>query len=200
MEVRMRGVVLTVDQRSSRTSRDLVPDTLDRLGAGALLPFERTAGDEIQGVFTDPAAAVAAVETLLRSDAWAIGIGIGDIEDPLPTHARAGRGPAYVHARQAVNRAKQAAARVAVVGDPPYRATQLETALWLWSGLLSRRTDRGWEVADLAAEGRTHDEIARRLGITQPAVTQRAQAAGIVDAGRARQLAAELLAEALEES
>jgi len=196
----MRAAVLTVDQRSSRTSRDLVPDTLARLGAGALLPFERTAGDEIQGVFTDPEAAVNAVEALLRSETWAVGIGIGAIEDPLPEHARAGRGPAYVNARNAVNRAKQAPARVAVVGDHSYRATQLETSLWLWSGVLSRRTKGGWEVADLAAEGKTHDEIARQLGITQPAVTQRAQAAGIVDAGRARRLAAELLGEALEES
>jgi hypothetical protein len=196
----MRAVVLTADQRSSRTSRDLVPDTLAGLGAGALLPFERTAGDEIQGVFTDPEAAVTAVETLLRSETWAVGIGIGAIDDPLPDHARAGRGPAYVHARNAVNRAKQVSARVAVVGDDPYRASQLETSLWLWSGVLSRRTKRGWEVADLAAVGMTHDEIARQLGISQPAVTQRAQAAGIVDAGRARQLAVELLAEALEEN
>jgi hypothetical protein len=199
MEVGMRAVVLTADQRSSRTSRDLVPDTLARLGEGALLSFERTAGDEIQGVFVDPDAAVAAVESLLRSETWAVGVGIGPIEEPLPDHARAGRGPAYVNARDAVNRAKQAPARVAVVGDEERRAAQLETALWLWSGVLSRRTKGGWEVADLAAEGKTHDEIARQLGITQPAVSQRAQAAGLVDAGRARRLAAELLGEALEE-
>jgi hypothetical protein len=196
----MRAVVLTADQRSSRSSRDLVPDTLAGLGIGGLLPFERTAGDEIQGVFIDPEAAVAAVESLLRSETWAVGIGIGTIEDPLPDHARAGRGPAYVHAREAVNRAKQVPAHVAVVGDDDYRARQVETALWLWSGILSRRTKGGWVVADLVAEGKTHDEIATQLGISQPAVTQRAQAAGLVDAGRARRLAVELLGEALEEN
>ena len=37
----MRVVVLTADQRSSRSTRDLVPDTLTEIGAGALLPFER---------------------------------------------------------------------------------------------------------------------------------------------------------------
>jgi hypothetical protein len=196
----MRALVLTADQRSSRTTRDLVPDTLTALGSGSLLPFERTAGDEIQGVFIDPEAAVDAVESLLRSETWAVGLGIGTIEDPLPDHARAGRGPAYVHAREAVNRAKQVPARVAVVGDEQYRARQLETALWLWSGILSRRTKGGWVVADLVAEGKTHDEIAAQLGITQSAVTQRAQAAGLVDAGRARRLAGELLGEALEEN
>ena len=196
----MRVLVLTADQRSSRTTRDLVPDTLTMLGSGSLLPFERTAGDEIQGVFTDPEPAVDAVESLLRSETWAVGLGIGTIEDPLPDHARAGRGPAYVHAREAVNRAKQVPARVAVVADEQYRARQLETALWLWSGILSRRTKGGWVVADLVAEGKTHDEIAAQLGITQSAVTQRAQAAGLVDAGRARRLAGELLGEALEEN
>jgi hypothetical protein len=196
----MRVVVLTADQRSSRSTRDLVPDTLTELGAGALLSFERTAGDEIQGVFTDPGAAVEAVASLLRSETWAVGIGIGTIEDPLPDHARAGRGPAYVHAREAVDRAKQVPAHVAVVGDDQYRGRQLETALWLWSGILSRRTKGGWVVADLVAEGRTHDQIAAQLGISQPAVTQRAQAAGLVDASRARRLAVELLGETLEEN
>jgi predicted transcriptional regulator len=76
----------------------------------------------------------------------------------------------------------------------------VETALWLWSAILARRTSGGWVVADLVAEGKTHHEIANQLGISQPAVTQRARAAGLADAGRARQLAVELLGEALEEN
>ena len=79
------------------------------------------------------------------------------------------------------------------MGDaPPARA--LETTLWLWAAVLGRRTSRGWEVADLAAEGLSYDEIARRLGISPSAVSQRAAAAGIVESRRARELAADLTA------
>ena len=52
--------VMTVDQRGSRTGPDMVPQTLDRLAeilTGDRAPvagFERTAGDEIQGVLENP--------------------------------------------------------------------------------------------------------------------------------------------------
>lgn len=193
----MQSVVLTVDQRSSRTGGDLVPEVLDRLAETAMLPFERTAGDEVQGLFNDPEGVVRAVGALLRADAWTIGVGIGDVEEPLPDHARAGRGPAYVHAREAVNRAKQTPQHVAVVGTPDYRAVQVESVLWLWAGVLSRRTERGWEVADLLATGLSHREVGEQLGITQSAVSQRAQVAGLVEARRAEKLVAQLIGEAL---
>ena len=193
----MRAVVLTVDQRSSRTGADLVPGALDRLAETAALPFERTAGDEIQGLFTEPGGVVTAVATLLRTGEWTIGVGIGVVEEPLPDHARAGRGSAYVHARKAVNRARQAPQHVAVVGTPDYRAEQVEAVLWLWAGVLSRRTERGWEVADLVATGLSHREVGERLGISQSAVSQRARVAGLVEARRAEQLVAQLVGEAL---
>jgi predicted transcriptional regulator len=49
-------------------------------------------------------------------------------------------------------------------------------------------------VADLLAEGLTRREIGVKLGISQSAVTQRAQAAGFVEEQRGRVLAADLLA------
>jgi hypothetical protein len=48
-------------------------------------------------------------------------------------------------------------------------------------------------VADLLAEGLSRREIGVKLGISQSAVTQRAQAAGVVEEQRGRALAAELL-------
>jgi len=91
----MAVAVLTVDQQSSRSGPDLVPATLVALAEVSLLrSFERTVGDEFQGVADDPAALVTAVERLLREGTWNIGIGIGSVEEPLPPHARAGRGPA----------------------------------------------------------------------------------------------------------
>jgi hypothetical protein len=194
----MRAIVLTADQRGSRGSPDLVDRASTAYAAGALLPFDRTAGDEMQALYTDPAAVVATVEALLREDAWNIGLGIGEVETPLPEHARAGRGEAYVRAREAVTRAKHSPYRLAV-GGPGYRSRQVETVLWLWAGVLTRRTPKGWEVADLVASGATHQQVGDRLGITQSAVSQRGQAAGLVEAARARQLATELLTDLLEE-
>jgi hypothetical protein len=196
----MRVVVLTVDQHGSRTEPDRVPAALDALATIPIrLAFQRTAGDEFQGVVDDPAALPVALEHLLRSDVWNIGIGIGEIETPLPDQARAGRGPAYVAAREAVTAAKSSPWRVRVSG-PSEGARALESAVWLWAALLARRTDRGWEVADLVGQGLTYEETAARLGITQSAVSQRAAAAGIAEGRRARELVEFLTRTALEEA
>lgn len=191
----MDVVVLTVDQDGSREGTDQVPVALETLSAVATrLPFERTVGDEFQGVLDDPAALVAALEQLLRAGAWNVGIGIGEIETPLPDTARAGRGPAYLAARDAVTAAKTSPwhVRALSVGDPDDgrgdRVRALESAVWLWAALLGRRTPRGWEVADLVDQGLTYDQTASRLGITQSAVSQRAAAAGIAEGRRAREL------------
>jgi hypothetical protein len=196
----MRVAILTVDQRGSTklAATDRVPDTLAGLAdLGLLRRFERTAGDEFQGVVDDPAVVTVAVERLLREDAWNIGIGIGAVQEPLPESTRAGRGPAYLHAREAVTAAKSAPWRLRVVGDRDI--DPLETTLWLWAHLLARRTARGWEVADLVDAGATYDEAARRLGVTPSAVSQRAQAAGIVEGRRARELVTTLVGGLLQD-
>ena len=195
----MAVLVLTVDQRGSRRGPDLVPVALERLAVvPALRAFERTAGDELQGVLDDPASLPLALEPLLRAQAWSIGVGIGAVDLPLAGHARAGSGTAYLRARTAVTGAKTGPWHVRVDGDTP-AARQLESALWLWASVLARRTARGWEVADLVDEGRTYDEAARLLGISQSAVSQRAQAAGIVEGRRARELVTHLAVGALAE-
>ena len=163
----------------------------------ARLAFQRTAGDEFKGVLDEPAALPAALETLLRADAWNIGIGVGEIETPLPDQARAGRGTAYVAAREAVTAAKSSPWRIRASG-PTDAVRALESAVWLWAALLARRTDRGWEVADLVDRGLTYDQTASRLGISQSAVSQRAAAAGIAEGRRARELVEFLTRTALE--
>ena len=201
----MRVAVLTIDQRGSShdAATDRVPATLEALADVEMLrPFERTAGDEFQGVLDDPAALAAVVERLLREDSWNVGIGIGEVEEPLPESTRAGRGPAYLHAREAVTAAKSAPWRLRVAGDDrddrddPHgkRSVRgLETTLWLWAAVLNRRTSRGWEVADLVDAGASYDQVAKRLGVTQSAISQRAQAAGIVEGRRAREFVTELV-------
>jgi hypothetical protein len=193
--------VLTVDQQDSRTNLDAVPALLGRLAdapdLALLRPFQRTVGDEVQAVLDDADAVVEALARILRDGGWSVGLGVGAVDEPLPPDSRAGRGEAYLLARDAVTRAKTAPHRICVVGADRYRAEQLETVLWLWAGLLERRTDRGWEVHDALGEGLSHAEAGRRLGISQSAVTQRAQSAGLVDERRARRLATELLSEML---
>ncbi len=192
----MRVAVLTIDQRGSsdHAATDRVPATLEALADVEMLrPFERTAGDEFQGVLDDPAALTAVVERLLREDSWNVGIGIGEVEEPLPESTRAGRGPAYLHARDAVTAAKSAPWRLRVAGDDRQGVRGLETTLWLWAAVLNRRTSRGWEVADLVDAGASYDQAAKRLGVTQSAISQRAQAAGIVEGRRARELVTEIV-------
>ncbi|CAI9419538.1 transposase [Nocardioides sp. T2.26MG-1] len=194
------ALVLTVDQRDSSHTPDRIPETLERLApVPTLLAFERTAGDELQGVLDDADAAMAAVGELLRADQWYVGVGVGVVEEPLPDHARAGRGPAYLRARTAVTDAKTSPWHVRVVADH-WAGRALESTLWLWAAVLARRSPRGWEVADLVAEGLSYAEAGKRLGISQSAVSQRAQAAGIVEARRAEELAGVLARILLEEA
>jgi hypothetical protein len=189
--------VLTVDQRDSRRGPDLVPAALDLLGSIPVLRrFERTAGDEMQAVLDDPAALPRVLEPLLRAATWSIGIGIGEVDTPLPEQARAGSGTAYLRARTAVTAAKTAPWHLRVEGDGP-SGRALESAIWLWAAVLARRTSRGWEVADLVDDGLSYDEASRRLGISQSAVSQRAQAAGIVEGRRGRELVTHLAVGAL---
>jgi Trp operon repressor len=190
--------VLTVDQRGSRSMRDLVPELLNSLNRrprrpGVLRRFERTAGDEVQGVLSDARATVDVIVELLRADSWYVGLGIGEVVQPLPRSTRAGSGDAFVFAREAVTRAKSSPHHVNVIGADERQAEQVETVFWLMALVLRRRSDRGWAVADLLAEGLSRREIGMKLGISQSAVTQRAQAAGYVEEQRGRVLAAQLL-------
>src|SRR3954451_1599131 len=78
--------VLTVDQRASRRGPDRVGDVLRLLNGTvpAVLSFERTAGDEFQGVLDEPDAVVDVVAQLVRLGGWSIGIGAGPVQTPLP--------------------------------------------------------------------------------------------------------------------
>lgn len=192
----MKVFVLTIDQRKSREDHDRVPEMLALLAdLPVLRAFERTAGDEFQGLLDDGAAVTTAIRRLLRDDHWNIGIGLASVEEPIPADARAGRGEAYLAARTAVTSAKSSPWNLRVVGDDQYACRQLETVLWLWAAVLARRTSGGWELADLVQQGFTYERAARELGVTQSAVSQRAQAAGLVEDRRAQELATQLAAD-----
>lgn len=197
-------IAIIADQHHSRSQADRVPEALDvlaRLGAGLRLPFERTAGDEVQALTADPAVAVAAAQHLSRLGGWRLGLGLGAVESPLPGSTRAARGSAYVAAREAVERARQSPAGLAVTASPEADATgahDAETVLWLLRDLWQRRTGQGWELADALVDVSTQAEAAARLGITPSAVSQRARSARLEESARGAALATSLLAHALD--
>jgi hypothetical protein len=192
--------VLTVDQRRSRRAPDAVPDLLADLNAREHLirPFERTAGDEVQGLLEDPAGVTDIVLRLLRGSAWWVGVGIGSVELPLPASAREGRGDAYVAARAAVEAAKGLPSCVAVRGGS--RAVYVHGAFGLLAALVHRRTQPGWEVVDLMGGGEKQVDVARRLGITPQAVSSRLRVAAWPEERDGRELATWLLSLSQEET
>jgi hypothetical protein len=173
--------IITADQRDSRNNEDLVPEGIRaaaRIGGARLeSPPDRTAGDELQLATADPEIALAIALHLTRTGTWCVGIGIGPVDAPLPANVRAGRGAAFVHARDAVERAKRAPTRLAITGGEA--AADAESLVRLLVELRDRRSDEGWEVHDLLAEGLSQRAAAERLGITEGAVSLRAKAAGL---------------------
>lgn len=202
-------IVLTVDQRGSTRSPDRVPEVLEHLAAavrgrrGVVVAFERTVGDEVQGVLDDAGLATDLVLYLLRDGGWSVGIGVGRVEEPLPAVSREARGPAFVRAREAVERAKTRSAGTNVAVDGPHadRAAEVEALLRLLGAVRARRSTAGWEVVDTLASlpddvraGRQR-QAAAVLGITEQAVSQRVRAALWQEEEAARPVAARLLAE-----
>ncbi|EGD22131.1 hypothetical protein [Prescottella equi] len=189
--------VLTVDQRGSRRDIDRVGPLLDDLASTPLLrPFERTAGDEVQAVADDADIVVDLALDLVRREHWRVGIGVGEVEEPLPAQTRAGRGPAFEAARDAVERAKRSPSGVAVEARDALAAADADAALTLLALLVSRRTPQGHAAVDLARRGLNQAESAAELGISKQAVSQRLIAAGWHAESAGRQLAARLLARA----
>jgi hypothetical protein len=172
--------VLTVDQVESRETGDAVDVAIDELtGVAAVLPFTRTVGDEFQGLLDDPTSVVDAILLLMRHERWHIGLGIGSVEEPLPTDSRAARGPAFLCARTAVEAAKTQPSHLAVVAarQSDSEAYDVEAVWRLTAALRSRRSPSGWQAVDLMLAGRTQSEVARELRISRQAVGQRLQAA-----------------------
>jgi len=196
--------VLIADQVGSRTADDRVPAALATLGdLPVALPFERTAGDELQGLLDDPQSVVTAVTRLTRLGGWRIGLGAGTVDSPLPASTRAARGPAYLAARAAIDSARTAPAELALAlpasvrgaayGEVSDAVEDAEAALWLLRTVLARRSEEGWELMDLLDKGLTNARAAQRLGISPSAVSQRLSRASRTEVDRGSLLAARLL-------
>ena len=170
--------VMTVDQRRSRRDIDRVGAVLDLLsGAITVRRFERTAGDEIQGVLDRPAEVTRLIAELIRTGHWSVGVGTGPVDTPLPRTTRAGRGPAFEYAREAVDAAKRSRVPVAVRGpdgDPCHHA---QTAARLLGDLVLGRSAPGADAVDAMRAAPSQSEAAATLGISPQAMSQRLRSA-----------------------
>ena len=163
--------VLTVDQRSSRTTEDAVP-SLRGAAPGALVGFTRTVGDEAQAVFDRAGPAVRCLVDLVLTGRWHGGLGIGGIEGTLPDDVRRARGTAFVHAREAVEAAKGTPSHLSVRSGEA-DGEMLEASLRVLVSVRGRQRATTREAYGLALGGASQSEIADRLGISQQAVSDR---------------------------
>lgn len=173
---------LTIDQHRSRRGDDLVPGLLGALThVPTALPFERTVGDEVQGLLDDPEAVLAALLIVLRDGNWSTGLGIGPVETPLPDSVRAARGQALLDARSAVDRAKTAGeVRVAVASaSNPLGAADVEAVAGLIGTLVRRRTDTQWATIEAVDAAPTQRAAAEALGVTPQNVSQTLAASAV---------------------
>ena len=195
--------VLTIDQKGSRKGRDRVPDLLELLGTVPMdRPFERSVGDEVQGITNDAGAAVEAALLALRNGHWSVGIGVGAVDLPLPASTREASGPAFVAAREAVDRAKKTGDRppLAVAGAPG--AAEAEAVLVLIGRLIRDRTPEQWRILEHVEPGTwgSQSAAARKLGISPQSVGKTTARAGWQEEWAARPAAAVLLARADEQA
>ena len=185
--------VLTVDQQSSRTQPDRVPELLRAVeDVSAVLPFVRTVGDEAQAVLDSAPHVVRACIAIARAGQWSIGIGLGQVERPLPDSSDQARGQAFIAARTAVEAAKNTwsplcVETAATSEDHIKDAQDAQTVLRLMFDLTARATDAQWQVIDALRNtpGASQTQIAEDLNVSQQAVSKSLRAAraeGIMEA------------------
>ncbi|MCB2414081.1 winged helix-turn-helix domain-containing protein [Demequina sp. TTPB684] len=199
--------VVTADQRRSTRHGDRVDGLLASLEPWTIawsdqvtLAPERTVGDEVQAVLDGAEATVDLALTLMRASDWSVGVGVGPVNLPLKSTARASSGAAFVNARRAVERARGRGEPVPLVvaGDNPATEEAATALLQLLASVVRRRSDAGWEVYDLLQPGVTQRDVAARLGISTQAVSQRIASGMLDEERRARPVAVDLLRSADE--
>jgi hypothetical protein len=208
--------VLTIDQRGSTADMDRVPGLISALGSLTPAPFERSVGDELQGVVEHAADVVDIALHALRDGHWYVGIGIGTVQLVPGGSPREGTGSGFVAARKAVELAKGAAAQVPLsvvsgsmgrgrdlrpdAGKGAMTSAHAQAVLRLLGRVVQQRTPAQWRVVDSlrayqGGEGRhgSQKHVARELGITEQSVSRALLRSGWPEEAAARPAAAMLL-------
>jgi hypothetical protein len=208
--------VMTIDQRGSSTDVDRVPELISQLRGLTSAAFERSVGDELQGVLERADDVVDIALHALRSGHWYVGVGIGAVQLAVAASPREGTGSGFVAARKAVEHAKTAAGQVplSVVSGSIGRGMEVpqhakegartcanaEAVLRLIGRLVQERTDAQWKVVDrlrsVQGGGGKHGsqkQVAKELGITEQSVSRAVLRSGWQEEWAARPAAAMLL-------
>ena len=213
---------MTIDQRGSTGAQDKVPELIARISRLSDAGFERSVGDELQGVVADAAEVVDIALHALRTGSWYVGIGVGAVNLPPGASPREGTGAGFVAARRAVELAKAAATQVplsVVSGSMVSGSTgkesgamrgkgeewnegvracaNAEAVLRLLGRVVQGRTEAQWRVVDALGGGYgehgRQKQVAAELGITEQSVSRTVLRSGWPEEWAARPAAAMLL-------
>lgn len=208
--------VLTIDQRGSTADVDRVPDLIAALRSLTPEPFERSVGDELQGVVERAEDVVEIALYALRSGHWYVGIGVGAVQLTPGGSPREGSGSGFVAARKAVELAKGSAGQVplSVVSGSIGRGREMppqakegamtsanaQAVLRLIGRVVQQRTPAQWRVVDRlralqGGDGKhgSQKRVAQELGITEQSVSRAVLRSGWQEEWAARPAAAMLL-------
>ncbi len=195
-------IAITMDQRLSRQRDDLVQKTMlrynDVFANGLLRPFERTSGDEMQALISEPRTAIEIWVDAVQSGDWWIGVGIGPLNEPIAKSVREVGGVALQNARLAVEGAKSRSTphRFQITGNDE-RVEDLAVVLTLVAWVVERQTPAALVAEELYTNGRTQQEAAAVLKISQQAFGERIRRGGVTEKRSGCELAIRIL-ESLE--
>ncbi|MGH7563903.1 MAG: SatD family protein [Gemmatimonadota bacterium] len=167
----------------ARLQRDLeaaLTRVNDRSAGALAAPLTLTAGDEVQGLFRDPAAVVDAVVEIADAVVPArlvYGLGVGPLETDLGPDPALLDGPCFHLAREALTEARGHGGWLVARGlaDP---GDLVVSALFRLLGELRSRWT-GIQTEHVAhARGRPQKEVAERLGKAESTVSESLKAAG----------------------
>lgn len=143
-------------------------------GDRTVAPLELTAGDEVQGLLRDAAAAVDIVVRLsdhLHPVTMVWGFGHGPLATDVYPEVTAMDGPCFHRARGALEAAVRERAWVGVQGFPAPHADVLSALFRLSHGIRSRWTDTQARYVR-AARGRLQKDVARQFGVDDSTVSE----------------------------
>ncbi|BAS08234.1 hypothetical protein AHiyo4_16560 [Arthrobacter sp. Hiyo4] len=207
--------VLTIDQRGSTADVDRVPDLIAALRALTPAPFERSVGDELQGVVEHAEDVVEIALYALRSGHWYVGIGIGPYSSPRAEVPGRFRERLCGSAKSRGTRQRLGWSRAIVGGVRQYwpwtgdasprqgramASANAQAVLRLIGRVVQQRTPAQWRVVDRlralqGGEGKhgSQKHVAQELGITEQSVSRAVLRSGWLEEWAARPAAAMLL-------
>ncbi len=159
-----------------------------------VLPFERTAGDEVEGLIREAETVAAVALRALEAAEWWVGVGIGSVQRPLPASVRESRGSAFLLARRALTAAKRGRVGGLRVLAEGMDASSFEAALLLMKALFDSRKalPAAEAVARLRSTGLSQALIAETVGTTKQNVSQQLRAARWMEEQAGRRLVVNL--------